>query len=140
MNRKSFVVGFILISVLLVMLVIMRFVLLGGLRVVSLSSAPMFSGQISQSLGPSPNGSFLVLGKDYSLDTHYFDNNTWVVAAIKPLVPTLNSAVAVMKNQAGIYRIVLGPSSSLTTNQIRSLPTDVGDYVSARVAVYAPIP
>ena len=123
-----------------VVVAIMHRVVLGGVAVVKLGPSIPLAGQVSQSLGPDARGTLPIVGKDYSLATHYFDNDAWVVALVSPLKDGFNASVLIMEKRGGTYTAVLGPASAFTNDQVQSLPVDVANFVATHVGVYEPLP
>jgi hypothetical protein len=136
MNKKA--VAFLLLALVVVATLIARFVLIGSAPSVRLSVAPPLTGAISQSL--SSGGGLATLpqpGKDYDLqNTHYFDNNTWIVTTIQPITNKFNQSVVIMQQANGGYQVVLGPGSSFDNSYLLSLPTDVGQYLASKGILY----
>ncbi len=109
-----------------------QYLILGGAREVKLSSSAPLTGSVAQSLY-SGNGrtKLLTPGKDFNLkNTHYFDNNTWVVTTVTPTKQQFNQAVVVLEKKDSAYQAVLGPGSAFSSSVLISLPTDVANYLS----------
>ncbi len=137
--KKSYMVWFSVIIVLLIALIFMRSIVFGGATPIQLNSAPALTGQISQALASSRTNTVAVYGKDYKLDnTIYFENKTWVVTNIVGL-GTITDGVVVMNKQAGIYQVVLGPGSSFASTSLQGLPSDVAQYLNQKGLIYEPI-
>lgn len=111
----------------------------GDAPLIQLKGAPALSGQISQALASS-DGNQLTLptyGTDYTLkNTRYFENNTWVVTTITPLHSDMNSGVVVLKKEAGVYTVVLGPGSAFSRSITVSLPDSLGRYLNQQGYLY----
>lgn len=102
---------------------------------VSLHPAPALSGQIAQAAQTANTDSSLPApGKDFTLhDVHYFSNNTWAVASFQPTNnQSFNAGLAVLQKQDGIFRVVLGPSSTLSADYASSLPPDLVTYLDQK--------
>lgn len=119
---------------------VFRTILLGGGHLVHLGSAPPLAGQISQALGPDPNGSLRQDGSDYTLRPKYFDKEGWAVVDILSKNKSFQGGFAVMKKTDGIYQVAYGPGTSIAFTQLSSMPFDVAVYIQAHEAVYNPVP
>jgi hypothetical protein len=108
-----------------------RYLITGGATVVSLQTAPPLSGIVAQSLFSGTGRTSLpVPGKDFSLkNLHYFNGRQWAVASVVPIGNNFDPSVVVLERQSGVYRVVLGPGSSFEVTYLKSLPTNVGDYL-----------
>jgi len=102
---------------------------------VSLDSAAALSGQVAQaSQSASSDESLPVPGKDFSLsDVKYLSNGNWAVVSFKPTSDdSFNAGFAILQKKDGIFRVVLGPSSTLSTDYTYSLPADVVGYLDEK--------
>lgn len=100
-----------------------------------LDSAPPLAGQVAQALQTAGNrGRIPVPEKDFTLsNVKYFDNGTWAVVDFKPVNPdAFNAGVAILQKQEGVFRVVLGPSSSLPNDYAMSLPDGINGYLYQR--------
>jgi hypothetical protein len=137
MNRSYLVKTSVLI-LLVIGALVGKNILLGGAKPIKLKPAPALAGIVSQSLAASSKQTSLPQpGKDFRLENiRYFDNNTWVIAGLKPLRDQFNSGVVVLKNIDGQYEVVLGPGSAFDSSYLLSLPSDVGNYLKTQGAIY----
>jgi hypothetical protein len=117
---------------LVVITLLTKSVLLQGLPVTSLGSAPPIAGAVSQSLGLSASRAALpVFGKDYTLqDVHYFYNNEWAVATVAPTKPDADTVIVIVQKINGVYQTVLGPGTIFSSSYLYTLPPDVGQYLN----------
>jgi hypothetical protein len=124
------VLGSVLVASLLV-----RQALTGGLRVVSLDSAPAFSGLVAQSLGGQSE--MPVPGRDFNLkDVKYFEDNSWIVADVAPINKKSDPGTVVIHKQNGALVVVLGPGSDFDSSFLVSLPADVGNYLKSKGVIH----
>ena len=137
-NFRGLKVVGVMFSLLLLGLLVVNYVVLGGAHVINLAPAPELAGQISQNLVTISNATKLPIeGTDFNLsDTHYFNNKQWVVTSITPLNNSFNAGLAVLSNQEGVYKIVLGPGSAFSKDETRTLPTEVANYLNQQGVVY----
>lgn len=111
----------------------------GRATTVSLSSAPKLTGQVAQALATT-NGTVPVAGKDFTLQNiNYFDNNSWVVATVKPASNQFDPGTVVLQNKQGIYQVALGPGSAFPRASVQALPPDVANYLQKQGVVYGPV-
>lgn len=131
MNNKSRNVNFILVGLIIIALAA-RYILLGGAGAVRLGSAAPLTGSVSQALNLGGGKiSLPQAGEDYNLKTiQYFDNNSWVVASVVPLKSQFDPGTIVMQKQNDVFRVVAGPGSSFPSGYLKSLPADVGQYLT----------
>jgi len=111
--------------------------LLQGLSVTTLGTAPPTAAAVSQSLGLSASRTTLpVIDEDYSLqDVRYFQGNEWAVATVAPTKPDADTVLIVMKKIGGTYQPVLGPGVVFSSSYVYTLPPDVSQYLNKRGAL-----
>jgi hypothetical protein len=140
MKKTPIIILSIVTFVLIIAVSNAKSIIYGGTELKTLSSAPALTGQISQVLASSSNGTLDVpiYGKDYSLqNTKYFENKSWVVTTIKPLRNNMNQNVVVLKKQAGVYAVVLGPGSAFPETTSLSMPSSLSQYLKQQGMFYA---
>jgi hypothetical protein len=76
----------------------------------------------------------LVEGKDYQLeDQRFFENESWMVAAIVPIPPTeANDATIVLKRANTTYEVILGPGTDFSQDDLQQLPSEVAQYITKK--------
>lgn len=134
---KPFVpAGLIVLGALLI-----KLVLTGGVAVTTLQPGSVLGGAVSQSYGtPGATGTLPLEGKDFVLsDIHYFENNTWAVAKVSPVISGFNEALVIMKKINGSYYVVLGPGTAFSSEFLQSMPDSVANYIKTHGAIYEPV-
>jgi hypothetical protein len=133
--QKSTFIRILVVSGVLIALCLMTVKLLNNPQYVTLSSAPALGGQVAQALQTAGQANSIpVPGKDFTLsNVKYFSNGTWAVVDIKPTDPNaFNKSIAILQKQQGVFRVILGPSSSLPRDYASSLPDDLNGYLFQR--------
>ena len=139
MNRNNRL-ALVILAILITVAVIMRSSL-GSTPVIKLGAGPALAGSVSQSLYNGGHQGYVPIeGIDYTLqNTKYFDNGTWVITTVSPIKQTSFDTSLVVLNQGdGFYQAVLGPGSAFPSSALRSLPSDVGQYLKTKGVIYGP--
>lgn len=118
---------------------LVHYVVLGGAHKIKLPPAPPLVGQIEQVLRQNSDGSLKKNGVDFSLNSQYFENKTWVVVDIQGLRHS-QSGYVIMKKNDGVYQVISGPGTALASTQLSAFPEDVSGYLTTRLTIYNPIP
>lgn len=131
MQRQTFI----RLSAIMLITIVLCLSIAGALRssYITLADAPALSGQVAQAAQTgSSDSSVPISGKDFTLsDVHYFSNKTWAVVSFEPTGnDSFNAGSAVLQKKNGLFRVVLGPSSILSTDYTYSLPSDVVTYLN----------
>jgi len=137
MNLRQLLISSGSLIILVIAIFIVKAAVLHG-PVVELQSAPPLTGVIAQSLGTSgSNRSLPVAGKDFILqNTRYFDNQSWVVTLVAPIRSNADRATVILRNNHGLYQVVLGPGTAFPSSSLQSLPGDVSQYLLNKGLVY----
>ena len=128
-NTRQLARRVILVLVLFVVSVLVKHVVLNGLYLTKLQSAPALAASIAPSIITSGSKNLPIAGKDFKvLSTNYFDNKQWAVVTVAT-IPDNNSATLVLENINGVYTVVLGPGTVFSTSVTQSMPSDVVAYL-----------
>lgn len=134
-NRQSLIARYLLILAFLAIgASIVKYIVLGGLPVITLAPATPLSSAISQGLTSLTTGNTLpVEGKDFVIkDVHYFDNQTFAVVSVGALKLSTDPATLVLQKLNGSYRVILGPGTTFSASSVQDLPSDVVQYLNSR--------
>lgn len=111
---------------LLVMCLVIKHRLLNNY--VSLNTAPALAAEVAPSVGSSSIKGLPIPNKDFKIvQSKYFDNNKWAVAAIK--VPKTDTATVVLEDINGVYTVVLGPGTAFSSDVVQEMPSSVAAYL-----------
>jgi hypothetical protein len=133
--QKNTLIRILVVSGVLVAVCVVTVKLLNNPQYVTLGSAPALGGQVAQALQTAGQANSIpVPGKDFTLsNVKYFSNGTWAVVDFKPTNRNaFNGGIAILQKQQGIFRVVLGPSSTLPRDYASSLPDDLNGYLFQR--------
>lgn len=127
--------------ILVVISLILKNTILGGLPLRTLQAAPPLSGVVSQSLANfGTEDSLPVAGKDYKFQgVHYFDSQSYAVVSVAPIKNTTDSGILVLQRFNGFYQVILGPGTAFSASDVHNLPADVVQYLKGRVLIYAAV-
>lgn len=133
MNRQLLKAVAVLLGMVVITLVL-KSIILQGLSLVELGSAPPLAGVVSQSLGrPGSKTELPVAGKDYTLrDTRYFNNGQWAAATIVPTQSNGDTVIVIMQKINGTYQVVLGPANEFSSSYLYTLPPELSQYLSQK--------
>lgn len=137
MNSKQLVKRLFVLVGLIVISLIVKYVMLGGLSPTTLGYAQPLAGTLAPSIAnKNINGGIPEAGEDFKITgAKYFDNQAWAVVGVTS-IPDNNPSTLILKKQGGIFRVVLGPGTSFPASAELSMPNDVNAYLTTKGLVY----
>jgi preprotein translocase subunit SecG len=132
-NVRPFISLYVVLLIILVLSFGIKSLILGGHQSIRLEAAPSLSGAVSQGLFESTTATRLAQpGIDYTLaKTTYLQAGAWAVTTMKPIGPAADNGTLVLRKVGDAYQVVLGPGTSFSTAQTKSLPGVVTNFLIA---------
>jgi hypothetical protein len=113
-----------------------RHILLGGVYLSKLNTAPPLAASIAPSIVTHGSTSLPQAGKDFKiLSSQYFDNKQWAIVSVSS-GPDTDTAFLVMERLGGVYTVVLGPGTFFSSDVTQSMPPDVAAYLTGQGLIH----
>jgi len=136
--KRAFVAAAIPLGVLIIAFVA-RLSMLQGHALRQLAPANNdFAGAVAQGIGPNQQHTLQVYGKDFSLSSVKYFDNTWALISVIPKNVSTDKATIILNKVDGMYRVVLGPGTAFPTVVLNELPLDLGQYLVNQGVIYEP--